>query len=173
MIGLIFAATSTGIIGKSGKIPWRYPGDFRRFKRVTMGSAIIMGRVTWESIGKPLDGRTNIVVTSRSVGAARATFPAGVIAVPDIGHALVAAGVYTSANSPLDVTVWFIGGRRIYEAAMPLAGVIDETLVPDEISPSGAAVIMPSIDYGRFEPGPWEDHEDEPRLRRRIWTRRT
>jgi dihydrofolate reductase len=171
MIGLIFASTAEGVIGKNGKIPWRYPGDFKRFKRVTMGSAIVMGRITWESIGKPLDGRTNIVVTSRSVGARRETFPAGVIAVPDVGHALIAAGA--SETSPLDRVVWFIGGRRIYEAAMLLAGVIDETLVPDEISPRGAAVLMPSIDSGRFEAGPWEDHEEEPRLRRRIWTRRT
>jgi dihydrofolate reductase len=170
MIGLIFAATAEGVIGKGGKIPWRYPGDFKRFKRITMGSAIIMGRVTWESIGKPLDGRVNIVVTSRSVGARPQTFPPGVIAVADIGHALIAAGVYT-LGSPDDRTVWFIGGAAIYEAAMPLAGVIDETRVPDEISVAGAAVVMPRIDTGRFEPGPWEDHEEEPRLRRRIWTR--
>ena len=64
MRGMIYAVSPEGVIGVGNRIPWRYQGDFRRFKRVTMGKTLIMGRKTFESIGHPLAGRRNIVVTS-------------------------------------------------------------------------------------------------------------
>ena len=65
MRGMIYAVSPEGVIGVGNRIPWRYQGDFRRFKRVTMGKTLIMGRKTFESIGHPLAGRRNIVVSSR------------------------------------------------------------------------------------------------------------
>ena len=65
MRGMIYAVSPEGVIGQDGAIPWYHPGDFRRFKRVTLGSTVIMGRKTFESMGKPLPGRRNSVVTSR------------------------------------------------------------------------------------------------------------
>ena len=63
MVSLIVAASRNGVIGAHNKLPWRLPADLQRFKRLTMGRPIAMGRKTFESIGKPLPGRTNIVIT--------------------------------------------------------------------------------------------------------------
>ena len=65
MISLIVAASTNNVIGREGELPWRLPDDLRRFKRLTMGKPIVMGRRTWESIGRPLPGRKNIVMTRR------------------------------------------------------------------------------------------------------------
>jgi len=139
-----------------GKIPWRYLGDWKRFKRVTLGTTVVMGRKTFESIGKPLPGRRNIVVTS---------------------HALDVPGIETvrSVQEAVDRTgdgdVWFIGGGRIYEEALKYVDVIDVTYVPDYVDGSDA-VYAPEIDEGVFEPGPVLDHEDEPTLMRRVYQRK-
>jgi dihydrofolate reductase len=156
MIGMIFAASPQGVIGVGGKIPWRYLGDWRRFKRITMGSTLVMGRTTFESIGKPLPGRRNLVVTSRPLDVP------GVERVASVEEALAAAR---------DSDVWFIGGARIYEDAMKYVDVIDVTYVPDYVD-GWDAVHAPLIDENFFEPGPVVLHEDEPALKRRIYTRR-
>ena len=69
MSGTLLAATSPDmVIGRDGGIPWHYPGDLRRFKRLTLGHTVVMGRRTWESLpGRPLPGRRNLVLTSRSL----------------------------------------------------------------------------------------------------------
>jgi dihydrofolate reductase len=156
MKGIIFAASPHGIIGLEGNIPWRYLGDWRRFKRVTLGAAVVMGRTTFESIGKPLVGRRNIVVTSREIDVP------GIERARSIEEALEHVG---------DGDVWFIGGARIYEGAMKYADVIDVTYVPDYVEGKDA-VYAPAIDVQVFEPGPLLTHEDEPALRRRLYTRR-
>ena len=65
-IALIVAVAENGVIGQDNGLPWRLPGDLKRFKALTMGKPIIMGRKTYESIGKPLPGRTNIVITRQA-----------------------------------------------------------------------------------------------------------
>jgi dihydrofolate reductase len=156
MRGMIFAASPHGIIGVGGTIPWRYLGDWRRFKRVTFGSTVVMGRTTFESIGKPLPGRRNIVVTSRAIDVP------GIECVRSVEEALerAAAG-----------DVWFIGGARIYADAMKYVDVIDVTYVPDYVD-GRDAVYAPLIDESEFEPGPVLEHEDEPALRRQLYHRR-
>lgn len=156
MRGMILAVSPEGVIGLEGKIPWRHPGDMRRFKRVTMGATVIMGRATFEETGKPLPGRRNIVVTSRALDVP------GVERVASIDEALTRAG---------DCDVWFIGGARIYEEAMRHVDVIDVTYVPDHVDAPGA-VHAPPIDERLFEPGPLLPHEDEPGLTRRVYRRR-
>jgi dihydrofolate reductase len=156
MRGMIYAVSPEGIIGVGGRIPWRYPGDFRRFKRVTMGATIVMGRTTFESIGRPLPGRRNVVVTSRPLDVP------GVDCVRSVDDAIALAGAGD---------VWFIGGARIYEEGMKHADVIDVTYVPDRVD-APDAVRAPSIDERVFEAGPLLAHEDEPSLMRRIYTRR-
>jgi len=64
-LSVIVAAARNGVIGRNNALPWHLPEDLRYFKRVTMGKPIVMGRKTWESIGRPLPGRTNIVITRR------------------------------------------------------------------------------------------------------------
>ncbi|HTQ43994.1 MAG TPA: dihydrofolate reductase [Polyangiaceae bacterium] len=157
MRGMILAVSPEGVIGLGGKIPWRHPGDMRRFKRVTLGSTVIMGRATFDETGKPLPGRRNIVVTSRPLDVA------GVERVGTVDEALARAGA--------ECDVWFIGGARIYEEAMGHVDVIDVTYVPDHVDAPGA-VHAPPIDERVFEPGPLLPHEDEPGLTRRVYRRR-
>jgi dihydrofolate reductase len=156
MRGMIYAVSPEGVIGAGGKIPWRYAGDWRRFKRVTLGSTVIMGRKTFESIGKPLVGRRNVVVSSGGIDVP------GVETVPGIEEGLARAG---------DANVWFIGGARIYEEAMKYVDVIDVTYVPDHVELRDV-VRAPRIDERLFESGPLLPHEDEPTLARRVYLRR-
>jgi len=156
MRGMIFAVSPEGIIGIGGRIPWRYKGDFRRFKRVTMGKTLIMGRRTFESIGHPLPGRRNIVVTSRPLAIE------GVECAASVDEALARAGE--------EIDVWFIGGARIYAEAMKYVDLIDVTYVPDHVQ-APDAVRAPRID-GMWEGSRIVQHEDEPTLKRRTFTRR-
>lgn len=156
MIGLIVAVNPAGIIGRAGTIPWHYKGDFKRFKRVTMDSTVVMGRRTWESLPRrPLPGRRNVVVTSASGGLE------GAEAFASIEAALA------GASGP----VWFIGGARVYEEAMRFCDVLDVTYVPDAVE-GDDLVHFPAIDEGIFVPGPLLPHEDEPGLTRREYRRR-
>jgi dihydrofolate reductase len=152
-VGMIAAVSPEGVIGLHGKIPWRHPGDLRRFKRVTRGATVIMGRLTWESMnGKPLPDRKNVVISRSDVP--------GVESFRDLASALA------SAEGP----VWLLGGARIYEDGMRYADLIDLTYVPDHVT-DPAAVRFPPIDETVFAPGPLLEHEDEPGLTRRIFTR--
>ncbi len=154
---IMAAISPEGVIGVGGKIPWHYRGDMRRVKRLTMGTTLIMGRVTWESLGgKPLPGRQNFVVTR-----AELTMPPGAARFPNLESAIGAA----------EGPIWFFGGARIYREAMPLSDFIDLVLVPDHVE-HPEAVRFPPIDPLSWEQGPLLDHEDEPLLKRRIYTRR-
>ncbi|MCX8114748.1 MAG: type 3 dihydrofolate reductase [Burkholderiaceae bacterium] len=107
-VTLIAAVARNGVIGRNGAIPWRIPGDLARFKRITMGHPVIMGRRTWESLGRPLPGRRNIVI-SRTPGFA----PAGAEVVTSLGAALAACADASE--------VFVIGGTEAYREALPLA----------------------------------------------------
>jgi dihydrofolate reductase len=157
MVGMIYAVSPEGVIGLDGGIPWHHPGDMRRFKRVTSGSTVISGRATFDSVGKPLPKRRNIVVTSRPLDVE------GVETAKTLAEAIQVAG---KAGD-----IWLIGGARIYEEGMKYADVIDVTYVPDHVDAPNA-VRVPPVDESVFEPGPLLPHEDEPGLRRRIYTRR-
>jgi dihydrofolate reductase len=154
--GIMVAVSPEGTIGLGGKIPWHYRGDLRRVKRLTMGATLVMGRVTWESLGgRPLPGRRNIVVTTTA-----SALP-GAECFPDLASALAVC----------EGPVWFFGGARIYREAMPLADFIDVVYVPDRVDHPDA-VKFPPIDESIWEPGPLVEHEDEPALRRRVYKRR-
>ena len=153
---IMAAVSPEGVIGVRGKIPWHYRGDMRRVKRLTMGTTLIMGRVTWESLGgKPLPGRRNLVVSQS------ARDLAGAECFPDIASALAAA----------EGAVWFFGGARIYRDAMSLSDSMDIVYVPDHVVDPDA-VYFPPIDEAAWEAGPLLEHEDEPALRRRVYTRK-
>ena len=156
MRGMIYAVSPEGVIGAGGTIPWRHSGDLKRFKRLTMGSTVVMGRVTFESIGKPLPGRRNVVVTSRPFAMQ------GVECVRSLEEALALSGASD---------VWFIGGARIYAEAVDHVDVIDVTYVPDHVD-APDAVLAPSIDERVFEGSPVVPHEDDPELSRRVYRRR-
>ena len=108
---LIVAVADNGVIGRQNELPWRLPDDLKRFKALTMGKPIIMGRKTWESIGKPLDGRQNIVV-SRNV-----EFRADGAQVADSFERALSLAT-------LPDPVFVIGGAAIYRAALPSAQLL-------------------------------------------------
>jgi dihydrofolate reductase len=158
MKAMLWAESPEGVIGAGGTIPWRYPGDLKRFKRLTLGSTIVMGRATFESMqSRPLPGRRNLVVTSRAIDVP------GVETVRSLDEALERAGIGD---------VWFIGGARIYAEAMAHVELIDVVYVPDSIRVPDA-VHAPVIDEHAFEASPLLPHEDEPTLTRREYRRRT
>jgi dihydrofolate reductase len=110
LVSLIVAQDERGAIGVGNRLPWRLSSDLKRFKAITMGHAVIMGRKTWESIGKPLPGRTNIVITRRR------------------GFRAPGAQVVSSLEEALDLAraadeneAFVIGGGDIFALALPLA----------------------------------------------------
>ncbi len=113
-ISLIVARASNGVIGKDGKLPWHISADLQFFKRTTVGKPIIMGRKTFESIGKPLPRRTNIVVTGSKDWKAE-----GVVAAADMPTALALG--YEDALRTGAEEVMVIGGSTIYAQALPQA----------------------------------------------------
>ena len=125
MISIIVAAAENGVIGAQGELPWRLSDDLRRFKAVTMGKPIVMGRKTYESIGRPLPGRQNIVIT-RQPG-----FEApGCDVVGSKEAALAAAG---DADE-----IMVIGGSEVYALFLPDAGRLYLTRVHAEVDGDAA-----------------------------------
>jgi dihydrofolate reductase len=133
MIGIIAAVSQNGIIGIENKLPFNYPEDMAHFKQTTLNSTIIMGRNTFESIGKPLSKRKNIVITSKK------------ISIPNIITFDSIEGALQNENN-----VWFIGGAQIYEEAMAYADTILLTIMPDIIK-SINTVKFPLINPTIFE----------------------
>ena len=116
-IALIVAMAEGGVIGRDNALPWRLPGDLRRFRELTMGKPLIMGRRTWQSIGRPLPGRTSIVLTRdrrfRAEGAAIAH---------DAAAALALAEAAAERGGATELMV--IGGAGIYRLFLPRASRI-------------------------------------------------
>lgn len=121
-LSLIVAVAENGVIGKDGGLPWRLSSDLKTFRRLTMGKPIVMGRRTFQSIGKPLDGRDNIVVTRDPHFEVQ-----GVSAVATIDEALTLARILATTRGADEVMV--IGGADIYEMLLPLADRIYLTRV--------------------------------------------
>ncbi len=107
-LSLIVAVADNGVIGQQNGLPWRLPEDLKRFKALTLGKPIIMGRKTFDSIGKPLPGRTNIVITRQGDLA----LP-GCLVVDSLPAAIAAAGEVAE--------IMIIGGAEIYHQALPQA----------------------------------------------------
>jgi dihydrofolate reductase len=133
-VGLIWAQSCSGVIGRDGGIPWRLPEDQARFKAVTLGHTVIMGRLTWESLPlrvRPLPGRRNLVLTRG------ATYRAdGAVVVRDFDDALRAA----------DGQVWVIGGGQVYLEALSRATRCEVTEVDVTLPRDDADVIAPVLD---------------------------
>ena len=143
MISLIVAASTNNVIGADGDLPWRLSDDLKRFKAVTMGKPIIMGRLTWESIGRPLPGRQNIVVTRQTGYGAE-----GCDVVASVDEALEAAGAAPE--------VMVIGGGDIYRQLLPRAGRVYLTRVEAEVD---GDTFFPELDDSEWELVSSEAHE--------------
>jgi dihydrofolate reductase len=139
----IAAVAANGVIGADGDIPWRIAEDWARFKRLTMGHALVMGRRTYDSIGRPLPGRTTYVVTRDKMWRGE-----GTVAVPGVDEALERAAADGSE------VIWVAGGGEIYRAAWDRLDRLEITEVAAE--PAGDAT-FPAID-----PQVWTETGREP-----------
>lgn len=145
-LSLIVAMARNRVIGVDGKIPWRLPNELQLFKSVTMGHHIIMGRKTWDSIGRLLPGRTTVIVT-RQKGYA--------IPGAKIAHSLDEA----VAQCTGDDEIFVIGGGELYRAALPQADRIYLTVVDAE--PDGDTR-MPEFDTSQWRISSMQQfHKDE------------
>ena len=124
-IVLIAAVARNGVIGRDGQLPWHLPADLRHFRLRTTGRPIIMGRRTFESIGKPLPKRTNIVMTRST-----AFSPPGVHVAHDLDQAIELAAVAAGHDGG---EIFVVGGGEIYRIALPRADVLDLTEVDMDI----------------------------------------
>ncbi|UGX86743.1 dihydrofolate reductase [Phyllobacterium meliloti] len=122
MISFVVAVAQNGVIGRDNGLPWRLSSDMKRFKAVTMGKPIVMGRKTWDTLGKPLPGRTNIVITRDPAFAVE-----GVIAVRSVDEALMIAGSHAAADKVDEICV--IGGGEIYRQLLDRADRLHITWV--------------------------------------------
>ena len=118
-LAMIAAMAKNRVIGRAGGIPWHHPGDQQRFKRLTMGHALIMGRATYDSIGRPLPGRRTIVISRNP-----ALRIAGCEVAPDLDTAIALART-------TDPEPFIAGGEQIYAAALPRATTLHLTLLDD------------------------------------------
>ena len=135
------------VIGLGGRVPWHIPEDMDRFKALTMGHPVIMGRRTWETLDGPLPGRENVVLTRQigySAEAARV--------VPSLHHAL-------APYSGTDAVVFIIGGGEVFTEALPLAHRLELTFVDE--TPEGDA-FFPEIPEGTFVETAREDRPGPP-----------
>jgi dihydrofolate reductase len=140
---LVAAYADDRVIGDRGRIPWHLSEDFAHFKATTMGGVLVMGRATYDSIGRPLPGRTTIVVTRNPDWSA-----AGVL----VAHSLVEA-LELAALQPGETFV--VGGAEIYEQALPLA--THQVLTEVHLSPDG------DTRYPVFDLDEWVETKREPR----------
>jgi dihydrofolate reductase len=130
-VGLIWAQSTSGVIGRDGGIPWRLPEDQARFKDLTMGLTVVMGRLTWESLPakvRPLPGRRNVVVTRHA------------------DYVADGATVVGDLEDALDEQTWVIGGAQIYALALPLATRCEVTEVETELPREEDDAVAPVLD---------------------------
>lgn len=139
-LAVIVAAAENGVIGSNNALPWHLPDDLRHFKRVTMGKPIIMGRKTFESIGHPLPGRCNIVISRDSGFAAL-----DVASVASLAAALVLAQKVALAAGAEEAVV--IGGAEIYALALPQA---DRLYITEVHASVPGDVLLPAIDWNQW-----------------------
>lgn len=125
-LSLIVALAENGIIGRDGELPWHLSADLQRFKRLTMGSPILMGRKTWESIGRPLPGRTSIVISRQSN---YETDFDDVLVSTNLDDALSHARQHCPQQE-----AFVIGGARIYEMCLPRTDRLYVTRVHAEVT---------------------------------------
>jgi dihydrofolate reductase len=131
-LGLIWAQSTSGVIGRDNAIPWRLPEDLGRFKELTMGHTVVMGRLTWESLPakvRPLPGRKNVVVTRQ----------AGYVA----DGATVVGGLDEALTHD---EIWIIGGAQIYALALPMANRCEVTEVEIDLPREDDDAVAPVLD---------------------------
>lgn len=139
---LIVAMAQNRVIGRNNALPWHLPGDLRYFRQTTMGKPVIMGRKTWDSIGRPLPGRMNLVVTRNTEW----PVPQGASKAESLGTALVKAEAQAELDGMDEVMV--IGGGQIYADALPWIDRMYVTLVHAEVE---GDAFFPEVNWDEWE----------------------
>ena len=163
-VSLIVAATRNQVIGLENQMPWHLPADLRYFKQCTLGKPIIMGRKTWESLGRPLPGRLNIVI-SRQADAELA----GAEVFADLASA-IERGQEWAAQQGVD-EVMVIGGGQIYQQAIALAQRVYLTRIELELE---GDTFFPVLDAGDWQQTSAQAHpaqNTEPGYTFEVWQR--
>ena len=154
-VGLIWAQTGAGVIGRNGTIPWRLPEDLARFKQLTMGHTVVMGRLTWESLPstvRPLPGRRNVVLTRQADYMAN-----GAEVMTNLDDVLTV---------PTDDETWVIGGAQIYRLALPAATRCEVTEIEIELGRGDNDALAPALDDSWIgSPAVWQTSESGLRYR--------
>jgi dihydrofolate reductase len=156
IISIVVAVADNGVIGRDGGLPWRISSDLKTFRRLTMGKPLIMGRRTFQSLKKPLDGRDNIVVTTNP-----GYRPEGALMTADFDSA-IALGRSCAKERGVD-EIAIVGGTAVFAAALPIATRIYKTEVHG--APAGDAH-FPDVDWSQWREvsreelpqGPNDDH---------------
>jgi dihydrofolate reductase len=139
-LALVAAVARNGVIGRHGDLPWRLPADLRHFRALTTGHRVLMGRRTWESLGRPLPGRDNVVITSnaeRLVLPLPEALPPGtsVRAASSLAAAIDLPAVQNTTNATKIAAspIFVIGGGALYAQALPLADALYLTEIDAEV----------------------------------------
>jgi dihydrofolate reductase len=152
-VALVWAQSTSGVIGRDGGIPWRAPEDLARFKELTLGHTVVMGRRTWESLParfRPLPGRRNVVVSRNLDYLAQ-----GAEVLDSLAAALADGG-----------QTWVIGGAEIYHLALPLATRCEVTEVQIDLRPDDDDALAPVLDATwTGTAGDWKDSTSGLRYR--------
>lgn len=130
-VGLIWAQSTSGVIGRDGGIPWRLSEDQARFKELTVGHTVVMGRLTWESLPakvRPLPGRRNVVLTRQA------------------DYMADGAEVVTTLDEAVMDETWVIGGEQIYALALPIATRCEVTEVEIDLRREDGDAVAPVLD---------------------------
>ncbi|MFG1372576.1 dihydrofolate reductase [Xanthobacter oligotrophicus] len=155
-LALVVAVSQNGVIGTDGGLPWRLPSDLKRFRALTWGKPLLMGRRTYESIGRPLPGRTSVVVSTDPAF----TVPEGVLKGASLEEGLRLADEAADAMGADEIMV--IGGARLFQDTLPLARTLHLTHV--HAAPEGD-VFFPAFDEAQWREierdGPIQGEKDE------------
>ena len=150
-VGLIWAQSTSGVIGRDGTIPWHLPEDLARFKTLTMGHTVVMGRRTWDSLParfRPLPGRRKVVLTRNR------------------GFDAPGAEVVGSIDDAIDDQTWVIGGSEIYHLALPAATRCEVTEVEIDLRLEDDDALAPVLDESwTGTSGDWHDSTSGLRYR--------
>ncbi len=156
MIAIIAARSKNNVIGKNGRIPWRIKGEQKQFRELTTGNAVIMGRKSYEEIGRPLPNRKNIIVSTRK------TFTGeNLVTVKSLKEALAVAG---------DSDVYVSGGYGLFKEALTIADKLYITEV--DVTVEDGDVFFPEFDPDEFDFEEGETGGDEIKFTRTVYTRK-
>lgn len=156
-LSIIVAAARNGVIGKNNQLPWHLPQDLKYFRAMTTGKPVIMGRKTFESIGKPLPNRTNIVITRNTDWVHD-----GVLVANDLSQAVEKAKKVLMQQDNSELEAMIIGGAEIYKSALVIADRVYLTYIDRDVDGDARFPELPSAEWCLTQVQAGEEFASEP-----------